>query len=613
MLKLGKRDGDRLVGFLSITLSPLLIMLMIGSLVWFLVDVFYGGKHPDRLLWCLSFFVFGIVLLARLSIQEGWQRALGYTLALAGVTFLAMLRFVEYKNTSLQAIGWVFSLALMALAWWLASRITWDCTYLDEERETSGRGLLSSAKTMVMDPDVQSDEPAKSTEQPSHTRAKAVSDGWLTRMVEHWNQRKKRPQTPGTWIFFFALAGLPVFALGQSFVPLEDLARRRATFVEAALFVGSGLALLATTSLFGLCRYIQERGSRVPLTMPLGWLSLAGILVVLFLLVGSFFPRPYAEERAFASPTNTANDSPERPANRYAKSGSSGSGEGDRRGDPPKQEKPQGTSGGKNSAQSQRETGNSGPAKNGDTSQAPKNNSSSESKSSGKSQGKNSSESSDSHAHSSGDAGKSKSSSDENRPSNNSDQHPSKGQSQSDKSDTSIQPKVLDSISQLIRWLGRVLIALLILAVLFWFVVKGLAPFTSWANQLLAWLQNILASRQQSAGNHNATIETNREVSVRFQDFRNPFADGTAHKRPQREIALYTFSALCAWGNDRGQPRHKGETPDEYALRLGEEYPTIGNAAQTAATAVIHAEFAAKNGKKSSVDSLKTVWADLER
>ena len=55
---------------------------MILPLVFFLVFVIYGGDFTERVLYTMFFFVIGAVLIARISIQLGRNRAMMYTVAL---------------------------------------------------------------------------------------------------------------------------------------------------------------------------------------------------------------------------------------------------------------------------------------------------------------------------------------------------------------------------------------------------------------------------------------------------------------------------------------------------------------------------------------------------
>src|SRR5947209_13613457 len=78
-----------LADFLAIAMSPVLIMALVGSLVFFLLEVLYQGKHQGSLQWILFFFVFGAVLIARISMEGGIaERAAGYGFILGLLVWL---------------------------------------------------------------------------------------------------------------------------------------------------------------------------------------------------------------------------------------------------------------------------------------------------------------------------------------------------------------------------------------------------------------------------------------------------------------------------------------------------------------------------------------------
>ena len=110
-----------LTDYVVIAINPALIMLLITSLVYFLLELFYQGQYPERLHFCLWWFIFGIVLVSRISMEEGWDRAAPFGAALAIVVALAMNKFVSYQGTNLGQIGWMINYALMALIWWCAT------------------------------------------------------------------------------------------------------------------------------------------------------------------------------------------------------------------------------------------------------------------------------------------------------------------------------------------------------------------------------------------------------------------------------------------------------------------------------------------------------------
>src|SRR5262249_39240705 len=136
-----------LADYLAIAICPALIMAMVGSLVFFLLEVLYAGEYQARLKWILFFFVFGAVLIARISMRgEIADRASLYGIVLGFLVWLGMLIYVEYPPGSPAAsFGWAINLLLIAITWWCAHRLTWDCTFIDESVDASGAGLLEVA------------------------------------------------------------------------------------------------------------------------------------------------------------------------------------------------------------------------------------------------------------------------------------------------------------------------------------------------------------------------------------------------------------------------------------------------------------------------------------
>ena len=124
--------------YLVIAVSPALIMALVGSLVYFLIEVFYAGDYEARLDYAFGLFVFAAVLIARISIEEGREYAALFALPLAGAMFLFLLRFVEHPSPFTHLIN----LLLMAVVWWCADRLTWDSTVIDDDEDASGEGLM---------------------------------------------------------------------------------------------------------------------------------------------------------------------------------------------------------------------------------------------------------------------------------------------------------------------------------------------------------------------------------------------------------------------------------------------------------------------------------------
>src|SRR5437763_13352088 len=119
--------------YIAIAVGPALIMAMVGSLVYFLLDVFYQGDYEERLQWIMACFVFAAVLIGRISIEEGTARAALFAFALALAMGLAIAMLVEHRGP-LASIGLYLDWGLLALIWWCAHKLTWDCTFIDEQQ-----------------------------------------------------------------------------------------------------------------------------------------------------------------------------------------------------------------------------------------------------------------------------------------------------------------------------------------------------------------------------------------------------------------------------------------------------------------------------------------------
>src|SRR6185369_5922018 len=131
---MSRRSPETLADYLVVAICPVLIMLLVGSLMWFLVEVFYQGDFKGRMLWIMAMFVIAIVGIARISIEEGMARASLFGWALAASVALVLSRLVKD--------GLVIGTPIMVLVWWAAHKLTWDCTVIDEDQDVSGQGLL---------------------------------------------------------------------------------------------------------------------------------------------------------------------------------------------------------------------------------------------------------------------------------------------------------------------------------------------------------------------------------------------------------------------------------------------------------------------------------------
>lgn len=309
-----ERPQQTLADYVVIAINPVLIMALVGSLVFFLLEMFYAGEHVVRLRWVMMWFVMATVLIARISMIEGVELASMYGAALALATGVVLWRFVDHVW-----IAWL----LMGLAWWCAHRLTWDSTHVADSEEGSGAGLLEAAGLDRPETDdrhaadLQHRRPASVRTQPDDHLTIAEADAGRT-----WWQRlflrppRGRPHAPGVWVVYFSLAALPAFGLGQLFVGAGDPSRRSYVFGLLCIYLASAIGLLLTTSFLGLRRYLRQRRLEMPPAMTGAWLSVGAVLGLALLIFAAVLPLP--GERSILSWRPTAPEDDRGQASRFA-------------------------------------------------------------------------------------------------------------------------------------------------------------------------------------------------------------------------------------------------------------------------------------------------------
>ena len=296
------RLDKTLADYVVIAISPALIMTLVGSLVFFLLEVSYRGQFETRMHWIMFWFVFAAVLVARIAIEEGREHAQFFGFAMCAVAAIAVFRFVDAV-----LIGWM----LLAVVWWCSSKLTWDCTLIDESEDTSGEGLLqaggfdnatrteiperesSGRKSKKDSPTVRSDN--VSAQSPAIGAPGQPDNSSSDRLSADSAIETKQPHSPGLWVVYFSLAALPLFGVGQLFIPAQEASRRSYAFQLLAVYVASGIALLLTTSFLGLRRYLRQRKLEMPASMTRSWLGMGTALLASLLLLALIIPRPQGE------------------------------------------------------------------------------------------------------------------------------------------------------------------------------------------------------------------------------------------------------------------------------------------------------------------------------
>jgi len=681
---MARRLGKTLADYLVIAISPALIMTLIGSLVFFLLQVFYRGQWEGRLHYILTLFVFAAVLIGRISIEEGTERATLFAIPLAIATFLGIERFVEIQDVPLAPLSGIINIGLIALIWWCAHKLTWDCTMIDETEPDAGEGVLESAGldkpaaakekgTGLFCP-----EPGSSGQPPSDKRAPSpfpapegttsrepLPGGWWAR----WVERRRRPHAPGVWVVYFSLAALPLFGIGQLFIPADSLEGRRYAFSLLCVYVVSGLGLLLTTSFLGLRRYLRQRRLPMPMLMANTWIALGCVLIVVVMGVALLLPRPNAEYAISELPFTFG--SPGQHASPYAVDGSgveedqpwSRAGPKDDEGSkthatkpadqnrktepragkqPGERESPSGKpgEGGKSQPSKKADRGEPQAEKKGkggqDHSQAgkpdrqkkpqsasPDEEDPDRTKRDGPKQGESSPQAKDSdndqqprEERRDQQRGSSRSGTQAEKPR---DSNSSSAQDGSRFGSEHVTPPPVHGL-EVLQSFGQ---AAEIFKWVFYGAVILLVAYCLWRSraELLAALQNLLQGwralweslfGQRRKAALAAVEERLSRPSFRpFITYADPFATGTAGRYSPEELVKYTFEALEAWAQEHGCPRQPEQTPHEFARTIGQQVPGLADDTLRLAELYCQAAYARGRVSTASAAKLAQLWQNL--
>ena len=580
--------------YMVIAISPILVACMVGSLALFVSAVFHPSPFETRINFVIILYSIAIVGIARISIEEGKDKAVLYAIPLALVTFIAFSIF-NPADGPLFYLAPLIHIGIITITWWSAHKLTWDSTVIFDHDDSSGQGLLQK---VGLDSDHR--DPS---DRESENAATDNGGTWF----ERWKVNRKKPHTPGVWVVYYSLAALPLFGLGQTFIPVGYQELRTYCFQLGCIYVGSGLGLLLTTSFLGLRRYLRHRDVEMPPAMANMWLTVGSIMIGILMMGALILPRPgngpslkfltdvldnddyETSEHAIGKDgfesdphgNQSANDNGEQPEEGGDNNESSeqGGGEGE-----------QASETGEDTAQGDAEgkqPGKSG--ENGEQADA-------EGKQSGKS---------DQDGEQAGAEGQQASKSD------------ADGESQPEEILPQESPPESTSNSQILVKLGQ------FLTLLIWIVTGGALLYFSYKNrtsllkaanemwrEFWEWLSNLFSgTSDETVTEATDTIETIVERPQPFATFNNPF-QGTLKMSP-REVIHYSFQALEAWAYEKGIEHREDQTPNEFTREVARNAQTIGPNIEQLGKLYSQEAYAPNSVASSHLAELQTFWSVL--
>ena len=266
-----EKPQKNLADYFALAISPVLIMMLVGSLVFFLTLVFYRGEMIHGVRWTLFWYVIAIVLISRIGIQRGKWSAWPYGAALAMVAWI----YLAYTHQPL-----VVGALLLGITWWCAHELTVDCTWIGEDmaREGTFRKLLHALERQFTPPE------------PRHPPLSPLE---LLAAANLARRRASAPYQPrGRSVVGFSLAALPLFGIGQLFLPADEVNLRQDGLAFLALYLAAAFGLLITTSFLSLRGHLRRSAVEIPASVTTAWSKFGGLLVCVVLLAALLPPRP---------------------------------------------------------------------------------------------------------------------------------------------------------------------------------------------------------------------------------------------------------------------------------------------------------------------------------
>jgi Domain of unknown function (DUF4129) len=587
------RSRGTLVDYLVAAIEPALIMVMVGSLMFFLLDMWYAGEFLDRLRWILFWFVFGIVLITRVSMRIDHSLAKAYGIGLGGAVALVASQLAGFQPVLL---------VIMGIVWWATHKLTFDCTLLDEDQD-AGVGLLQESG---LDPTALADTgpPPAPVEDPGEMDASLLPGQRKKKSTKQKDDEARRPNAPGVWLVYFALASLPLFGLGQWLVPAVDEDRRGGLFVYFLAYIASGMGLLLATSFLNLRRYLRQRKLKMPAAMTATWLTTGAIVIIGLTVFAAALPLPGTGWSVVRGSTAESSDLR---ASQYAvlnDGGVKGEGAGGQKNDPnaKQQTAGKGKEGGKSA----------GNAKSG----APRGKASKDGAA-----GKKGAPKQDQSGDQKGREDRSENKTDRDKDNDQNDRKDEQnGQEQKgdqsskeNQGDASNPPKLPSVPFQAPSWLRGLFMLVGGLAFIYGLFRYGPVLLDAFRALIAALFGGFGGQKPKKREKETQAEPSEPVVPPRpFSSFPDPFASGLAQNFSPNDLVIYSFEALEAWAFEHRLARSPNETPTEFVNRLGEARSDLRQDTTRLAGYFITIVYGQKGFKSEVLPPLRQFWRALQ-
>jgi hypothetical protein len=575
-------------------LSPVLIILMIGSLVYFLLTTLYQGDFQARLMWILGLFTMASVLITRIAIEQSRTQSFTYLGLLSAATLLVAPRFFVLEGF-LSPLSIPILIGFLALIVFLADRITMDCTSVDDAHDSHGYGLLQSLGIFK-----RSDDPEPTTPPQRPTQAPDTPE---------ISNKESRSHNPGVWILYFALLALPVFGLGQFFLPSGQA--QRVALACLVIYLGSALALLVMISLLALRQYVRQRDVEMQTAMSWNWLATGIGSVLGLVLLMAILPLPMLGASNWELPFKLSSRTDQTPSQWGW--GNEGVKQQQPQQQQPQQQQPQQQQPQQQQPQQQQpqqqqpqqqqpqqqQPQQQQPQQQQPQQQQPQQQQPQQQQQQPQQQQPQQQQQQPQQQQPQQQQPQQQQPQQQQpqqqqpQQQQPQQQQPQQQQPQQQQPNTWSPPKIDWNLGATMRWL---LIAILALVAL----VFGVKYLRQW----LAWFHRD-GSEAFEPTEQDSSVPIQASRPIRFSELEDPFK---LHRNEPDEIIRSLFHAVSVWGKEHRVARAEDETPDEYSRRLGRKYSEISESLTHLGLMVSRLAYAKKSVKPSDANSLQPLW-----
>ncbi|HEX5471588.1 MAG TPA: DUF4129 domain-containing protein, partial [Lacipirellulaceae bacterium] len=448
----------------------------------------------------------------------------------------------------------------------------------------------------------------------------------------------KGAHTPGLWVLYFSLAALPLFGIGQHWIPVTEVGRRRYVFGLLLVYVAAALSLLVTTSFLNLRRYLRQRRVEMPLPIAGTWVGVGAVLIVIVMMLALLIPRPGAEVAVSrvpwqvgspggltASRTSVKRDGGEERADQDGAQGGEREAKEEQGDLPPTKDA---TSNQSKSAESSKK--GSQASEKGRPNSATKESSKGDQNDQAADRSDRSTQNNETRNNKPTDSGKSTQASNADQANKKSPSKIANGETRANenksspdknsakKSEKRVSTQSLSRPVEAIRSLSSSVGGLVgVLKIVFYVAAALFVGVCVWKyrRQIMAALADILRQLRELFGGRSGAQEADPSEASKsstrtasFRDFRDPFLAGQNSQMSPEELVRYTFAAFEAWANDRGRPRTPDCTPQELIRMAVEPQTPLYDAARRMVRMYGEVAYASRRVSREAANELREVW-----